>query len=389
MNSQTPGESDRLPVVSPAPDLVDGDRSCGDRAAAINKSIGKLCWDDLRIILAIGEQGTLAAAARMLGLDSSTVARRLAKAEETLGAILFHRRRSGYSATAQGEELIALAERVEVDVVAVGRRISANGRGDAGELRITTTDFIFTLLAPIAASFRALRPAVTVEMILGNAPLNLARGEADIALRATDNPPENLFGRQVATIAWAPYAMSAHTGSPPASDGPPFDREWVSYAGQLSSLKARRYIDERVRNDRIGFRADSVTGVAAAVAAGLGMGYLPCILGDLHPGLRRVGAIECDLDDPLWLLTHPDIRKSGPVRDFMKHCIDAVRRNRGLIEGLHGPDAVQADAPLPEYSGEPGPDGRPGALRHGGGGAAVWRTSRAGSHGEVSRSAGR
>jgi DNA-binding transcriptional LysR family regulator len=367
MNSLTPGDPGGPPSTSPVRDLAGGSRSQGTRTGSLNKLAGKLCWDDLRIILAIGEQGTLAAAAERLGVDSSTIARRLAKAEEALGAVLFHRRRTGYSATAQGEELIAVAGRIELDVVTVARRISGNGRGHAGELRITTTDFIFTLLAQVTASFRAIRPAIMVELILGSAPLNLARGEADIALRATDDPPENLFGRQVATIAWAPYAASFDAALPPAGEGSPFDREWISYSGQLSALKARRFIDERVGNERIGFRSDSVTGAAAAAAAGLGTAYLPCMLGDLHPGLRRVGAIEHELDDPLWLLTHPDIRKSEPVRDFMKHCIDAVGRSRGLIEGMCGSGAVEPVAARTQAS-----------FAHRKGAAAAWPTSMAG-----------
>ena len=364
MNSLTLGDARGSPVSGPVQDLADGSRPHGERTGSLNKFAGKLCWDDLRIILAIGEQGTLSAAAERLGVDSSTIARRLAKAEEALGAILFHRRRSGYSATVQGEELMALAGRIELDVVTVARRISSNGRGHAGELRITTTDFIFTLLAGVTASFRALRPAIMVEVILGNAALNLARGEADIALRATDDPPDNLFGRQVATIAWAPYAASAEPASPSFGEGPPFDREWVSYAGQLSALKARRFIDERVGNGRIGFRSDSVTGAAAAVAAGLGIAYLPCMLGDPHPGLRRVGAVEHELDDALWLLTHPDIRKTEPVRDFMKHCIDAVTRNRRLIEGTRGSGAVDSDGPEAGASAAPPPDDRSGTFAH-------------------------
>lgn len=372
MNSLTLRGAGGPSIASPGQDLVDGSQPHGERTGSLNKFAGKLCWDDLRIILAIGEQGTLAAAAERLGVDSSTIARRLAKAEEALGAILFHRRRTGYSATVQGEELIALAGRIEVDVVTVARRISSDGRGHAGELRITTTDFIFTLLAQVTASFRALRPAIMVEVILGNTPLNLARGEADIALRATGDPPENLFGRQVATIAWAPYAASSDAALPSAGDVPAFDREWVSYAGQLSTLKARSFIDERVGNELIGFRSDSVTGAAAAVAAGAGMAYLPCMLGDLHPGLRRAGAIERELDEPLWLLTHPDIRKSEPVRDFMKHCIDAVGRNRGLIEGLCGSVAIDAGAAQAEACGDHRSGNRPGTFTHRNGAPAAW-----------------
>lgn len=297
----------------------------------------KLCWDDLRIVRAVGKSGALAPAAETLGVNSSTIARRLAKVEEILGVTLFDRRRTGYVTTAQGDELIALAERVELDVVSVARRVSGHVQGHVGDLRITTSDSILLFfLTPIIASFRASNPAVRVEVIVGNSSLNLARGESDIAVRATESPPENLFGRKVATIAWAPYAGLSDSASCWPGAGALFDRQWVSYSGKLSGLKAVGFIEGRVCQDNIAYRTDSVAGAAAAIAAGLGVGYLPCMLGDLSPDLVRVGPVEPDLKDELWLLTHPDIRKSGRIYAFMTHCIEAVGRNRDLVEGLHG-----------------------------------------------------
>ena len=320
-------------------------------AGPSSTAAARLSWDDLRIILAIGEKGALAAAADMLRVDSSTIARRLAKAEEALGATLFERRRTGHVATAHGEELVALAKRVELDLVRTARSISGSAQGDAGEVRVTTSDSILCFLAPVVASFRAANPAVTVDVMVGNSFPNLARGEADIALRAADRPPEQLFGRQAATIAWAPYSALRDPGPPGSGCGELFERQWVSYSGALSVLKARRFVDERVPGGSIGYRTDTVAGAAAAVAAGAGVAYLPCMLGDPDPRLRRVGAIERELDDQLWLLTHPDIRKSGRIRSFMKHCGEAIRRSRDLIEGLCGNDPVETAASRPAARG--------------------------------------
>jgi DNA-binding transcriptional LysR family regulator len=284
----------------------------------------------------------------MLGVDGSTVARRLAKAEEALGATLFHRRRAGYTATAEGEELIALARRVELDIVSVARLVSGSTEGLAGELRVTTSDSMLLFLSPAIASFRALNPAITLDLVVSNTSLNLARGEADVAVRATDTPGENLFGRKAATMAWAPYGPLPGICPLPAGGRARFDRPWVSYSGQLTALKARGFLEERVGQERIAFRTDSLAAAAEAVAAGLGQAYLPCMLGGLHPRLRRIGPAERALDDELWVLTHPDIRRSDRIRRFMMHCISAIRRNRGLIEGLPGDDAATTGA-----AGEP------------------------------------
>ncbi|MBB3267484.1 DNA-binding transcriptional LysR family regulator [Azospirillum sp. OGB3] len=296
--------------------------------------ISRLSWDDLRIVRAIAQNGALAPAAQMLGLNGSTIARRLAKVEQVLGTALFDRRRTGYVTTVQGEEIVALAERIELDVVSVARRVSGHTQGHAGDLHITTSDSILLyFLTPMIASFKALNPAVNMEVTVGNGALNLARGESDIAIRATKTPPENLFGRKVATIAWAPYAACS-ASAPPLSDARPMaDRQWVSYGGMLSGLTAAEFVDGRVPRDNIGYRTDSVAGAAAAIAAGLGVGYLPCMLGDLSPDIERVGPVEPALTDDLWLLTHPDIRRSGRVYAFMSHCIEAIGQHRELVEG--------------------------------------------------------
>ncbi|WP_369059029.1 LysR family transcriptional regulator [Caulobacter sp. 73W] len=304
-----------------------------------------LSWDDLRIVRAVASAGAVAAAAQILGVNVSTVARRLSSIEEALGVALFDRRRAGYLPTAQGDEIVALAERVELDVVSVTRRVSGHAQGHAGDLRITTSNSILLyFLTPMIASFKAHNPAVRVEVSVGNGALNLARGEADIAVRATDAPPENLFGRKVAKIAWAAYAARSSTGQFALEGGAAWDKSWVSYGGRLSGLKACTLLEARAPAEAIGYRTDSVAGAAAAIAAGLGAGYLPCMLGDLSPDLQRIGPLEPELDDDLWLLTHPDIRRSGRVFAFMSHCVEAIGQQRDLVEGRRG-EPFAASAP--------------------------------------------
>lgn len=311
----------------------------------MNTAMETLSWDDLRIVKAVANAGAVAAAAQTLGVNVSTVARRLSSIEEALGVALFDRRRAGYLPTAQGDEIVALAERVELDVVSVTRRVSGHAQGHAGDLRITTSDSILLyFLTPMIASFKARNPAVRVEVSVGNGALNLARGEADIAVRATDAPPENLFGRKVAKIAWSAYAARSSTGQVASDGGAAWDGPWVSYGGRLAGLKACTLLEARAPAEAIGYRTDSVAGAAAAIASGLGAGYLPCMLGDLSPDLQRIGPLEPELDDDLWLLTHPDIRRSGRVFAFMSHCVEAIGQQRDLVEGRRG-EAFAASAP--------------------------------------------
>ena len=297
--------------------------------------LNKLSWDDLRIIKAIGESGGLAGAAEALGLNHSTLSRRLAAVEESLGVVLFDRRRSGYIPTSAGAELVALGARVENDVLSSARRVSGRAQGHAGDLRVTTSDaLLLDFLTPIIADFLTNNPEIRIEVIVGNKPLNLARGDSDIAFRATTAPPKNLFGRKAATVAWAVYGRRIDTivGAPPAPDTL-YQRPWAAYGRGLSGLQAFKFVEDRVPPDRIRYRSDSVAGVASAIAAGIGVGILPCMHGDLVPSLVRVGPVEPDVVDELWILTHPDIRKSGRVYAFMAHCAKAIAKERDFIEG--------------------------------------------------------
>lgn len=296
--------------------------------------LAALSWNDLRIVSAIGENGTLAAAASALGINLSTVSRRLAAVEAALGVTLFDRRRSGYTPTDVGAQVIALGARIDADILKVTRRISRNTEGHAGGLRITTNEaLLYDFLTPIIVDFQRQNPRIRIEVSVGNINLNLARAEADIAFRATSKPPENLFGRKMADIAWAIYGLrSDYLGiSPVLKDL--YREKWISYHGSLAGLHAFREVEEKVPQENIVYRVDSVLAATAAICAGTGIGYLPCMHGDLVRSLVRIGTVEPSVHDELWILTHPDIRRSGRVYAFMSHCAKAIVKQRGFIEG--------------------------------------------------------
>ncbi len=318
-------------MKSSAKGISSGQCTQGNAKWRLSEAVTQLSWDDLRIIKTLSESGNRAVTAKKLGINVSTVSRRVAQLEKTLGIALFDRRRSGYILTMEGAELRALAERVELDIVSVARRISPAEQGLLGKLRITTSDgLLLYFLTPIIADFKSVNEGITIEVLVGNQTLSLARDESDIAVRATKKPSENLVGRKLATIAWAPYGnVRSASASALFAEG----QSWVSYSGLLSGLKAVSYVDNRVDAHCISYRTDSVAAASAAIAAGLGLGFLPCMLGDITPGLRRVGPVVPELNDELWLLTHQDIRKSWRVKAFMTFCASAVANQKLLIEG--------------------------------------------------------
>ncbi len=289
-----------------------------------------LAWDDFRLIKAIAETRTLPAAAARLGIAHSTVFRRLRQIEEMLGVPLFERHRTGYVLTTAGEEVAGLADRVDQDITEVLRRIAGRAPAPSGEVRLTTSDSLLVhLLMPMLARFRRAHPGIRLDVLIGNPSLNLSRRDADVAIRATDAPPDTLVGRRVARIAWALYGP-ADALAPP---DPPRGANWVSLGESLAGMQVTRFVHEHVAAERIAFRLNSVLGLAEAMEAGMGIGHLPCFIGDARPSLRRLAAPEPAFATDLWLLAHPDLRQAPRIRALLDFLAAEIAAVRALIEG--------------------------------------------------------
>jgi len=297
-----------------------------------------LDWDDFRLVKIIAEANGLAGAADRLGVNHSTVFRRLGQMEESLGVKLFERHRTGYVLTTAGEEMTALAEQMEENVTAFTRKLAGQAVAPAGELRVTTNDTLLVhLLTHIFARFLEACPEMRLDVVLANQALNLSKRDADVAIRATDNPPETLVGRRVATIAWAVYGRAQDfSGSPKPEDldSPAlYNRPWVALGDNLASLKAARFVRDRVAPDNIVYKVNTVLGLTEAIDAGVGVGPLPCFIADAKPNLVRLSEINPEFSAGLWLLTHPDLRQSARVRAFMDFMATEIGKQRRWIEG--------------------------------------------------------
>lgn len=300
--------------------------------------MSELDWDDFRLVKAIADAGGLTGAASALSCNHSTVFRRLGQIEEQLGLPLFERRKTGYMATPAGEEMAHLASRMDEDVTSFARRIAGRDIAPSGEVRITTTDTLFLhFLIPIFAAFQKAHPQIRLDIVIGNQALNLSRRDADIAIRASDSPPDTLVGRRIASLCWAIYgrAGDADALSPSDTVEPAhlFERSWVTLGDTLGHIKAAKYVRDRVAPERICLKTSAVLGLAEAIEAGFGIGPLPCFIGDMRPGLVRVIPPNPDFSTGLWLLTHPDLRHAPRVRAFMDFCGSEIAKRRGCMEG--------------------------------------------------------
>lgn len=295
-------------------------------------------WDDLKMIKAIADGRGLAPAAQRLGLNHSTVFRRLGQIETALGATLFERHRTGYTLTTVGEEVAALAARMDDEVTGLALKLSGRSIAPAGELRVTTNDTLLAhLAAPVFATFRERFPDIRLDVVLANQALNLSKRDADIALRATDNPPETLVGRRLASIAWAIYARRDRVaeGAAFSADDPQWteQRDWVALGDNLAHLKVARFVRELVPAARIACRVNTVLGLAESIEAGIGIGPLPCFIADRKPALVRIAPPQKDFETGLWMLTHPDLRHAPRVRAFLDTVGAELSKHRPLLEG--------------------------------------------------------
>ncbi len=290
-------------------------------------------WEDFRLVKAIADARALTGAARDLGINHSTVFRRLGALEEALGTRLFERSRGGYAPTAAGEEMIGLAGRMDQDIVDFERKIAGRDVKPAGELRVATNDTLLVhLLTPVFATFRAAFPDIRLDVAVGNPALNLARRDADVAIRATIEPDETLVGRRIARFGWARYAARTWIDAGRPLDGD--DAPWVGFGDSLAHLTAGKWLNANIGARRLVYRVDTVLGMAEAVAAGIGLGLLPCFIGDRVPGLARISLQKTsDVGENLWLLTHADMRNSARVRAFMDHAGAELTKLKKLIEG--------------------------------------------------------
>ena len=295
-----------------------------------------LSWDEFRLVKAIADSRSLGGAAALLGLNHSTVFRRLAALEEAVGAPLFERSRTGYDLTAAGDEMVALANQMADSNVEFERRVVGRDVKPTGRLRVTTVEAIGQQFMPsILTQFQAHNPGVVIDLILAERELNLSRRDADVAIRVTNDPPETLVGRRICTVRWAVYCRRdrADRIRSAASDEVP---SFIGFADDFGPPFARQWFEANVPPERLAARANSMHLILETIAHGFGAAPLPCFLGEQRVALARLGPTLREWDLGLWILTHSDLRRSARVRAFMDFAGAEMSKHRRIIEGPEG-----------------------------------------------------
>jgi molybdate transport repressor ModE-like protein len=294
---------------------------------------GSLDLPDLALLVAVADAGSLSGAAKRLRLNHASAWRRLGAVEGRLGVRLFDRSRGGYAPTPAGEEAVGAARRLLEELEALERRLSGQDIRPSGVVRLTTTETLLPLVAPVIAGLRGSHPGVVIELSTANAFLTLTRREADVALRPAAEAPEGLVARRLGDVGTAIYATSAYLA---AHDADPLALDWIAPDDSLSHLGSSRWIARNVPLERIVHRAGSLTALAAMAVAGVGLAPLPCLLADPDPRLRRVVDPVPEMAAKLWLLTHPDVQRTARVRALLDALAGSLTAQRGRLAGELG-----------------------------------------------------
>lgn len=294
-------------------------------------------WDDLKIFMAVAHKGSTISAAKSLGVNQSTVQRRLAQLESQLGQKLVERHASGYKLTDLGIELLPFAERVANSAQEFGQRLTELARRQAGIVRLTCPEPIAFRLkeSGFLDRFHAANPDIIVEFVLSDKYVDLVKGDADVALRSGDTQDDILVGRKIADSLWALYAS----------------RQYVEHHGTISSLAELKLhpliaFEETMGNHRImtwlkevapeacyAARNTSVLGLIYASKASVGIAPLPMPLGDAEPDLVRVFGPVPELTRAWRILVHPDQRNSPRISAFFDFIIKEIENLRPILTG--------------------------------------------------------
>ena len=288
-------------------------------------------WNDLRYFLAVARTGSTIAAAKDLGVNQSTVQRRLAVLEEATGRKLVERLPSGYRLTSFGEELRPHAEAVETAIACFERKIASADTTPTGTMRLTCSEgMAYRFIPRMLDVFHARYPGLHVDLIIADRYFDLAKGEADIALRAGDSKDSALISRKLSDTPWALYASRSYVGRHGRIEQlEDIDRHAVIlFDGYLETLPASKVLRTSAPNAVVTARSNSVIGMLLTVKSGVGIGPLPVQIGDMEEDLVRVLDPLPETMSSIYLLVHPDLRNTPRVRalfDFIVAEMDSFR----------------------------------------------------------------
>jgi DNA-binding transcriptional LysR family regulator len=278
----------------------------------------QLNWDNLRYVLMVANKGSISAAARELGVNRSTVLRRIERFQQDLNCRIFDRNSDGYALTPEAEKMIDAAREVESTLFDMQRQIEGQELRLEGKLCITTTDtFMVGMLAGPLARFRKRHPHILIDVLVTNRILDLTRRDADIAIRPASSPEAGFASRKLCDVQFSVYCKNDFVVQDEWNKS-----NWVGVTHSLHESPVGEWLDSNVEPEQIVIRCDSLVAVRSCAEEGMGLALLPTMLGNASPKLRQLEGIDIDFSIGLWLLIHPDLVRSARVSAIIEHMND-------------------------------------------------------------------
>lgn len=284
-------------------------------------------WDNARVFLAVARYGSLRAAGRALGLSQPTVGRRLGAFEAAFGGpALFDRLPEGLRLNAAGAALVGAAEELEEAALALERRHAAASPALSGTVRVSVGEWAAAFLSRNlgGAAATPVPPGITVELVESQQTANLARREADLAVR--HHPPEggDLYISKLGTFAAAVYRRRGIAGG-----------AWITYTEEQAHYPTARWVQRQLADTdgRVALRASRMTMQLEAIRVGAGRGLLPCFVGDDDPLLERLNTPIPEIAAEYWVIVHRDLRRAACVRAVIEWVRQLFTDHRDLLAG--------------------------------------------------------
>jgi DNA-binding transcriptional LysR family regulator len=289
-----------------------------------------LDWDDLRYFLRAAQAKTLAGAARATGVEHTTIGRRLSSLERSVGAALVLRGPEGLKLTPLGEKLVPLVEEIERSVTRA-RELASSERG---RVRLAVPSGFTRYLTPGLARLSQEHPGLTVELVSGARPVDLEKGEADLAVRSAPVTSKDLVVKKLCESGWSLYASKAYIArrSKPVDPDDLSGHDVIGYDPSLASVPASKWIEDPARRATIVLRSREMTDMIAAGANGLGIVVVPCAIADDDPALERLTP-RVIASRTLSLVYRREARLSKEVRAVIAFVTAAVSENAARISG--------------------------------------------------------
>jgi DNA-binding transcriptional LysR family regulator len=285
-------------------------------------------WDDLRLFLAVARNGSISGAANQLGVQHSTISRRMRQFELKLGARLIERKKGGYELTQSGKYVKEAAINIEREILGVDGALIGIDAQLIGQLRVTAiNNMASTILMPMFASFSNQHPLVKLHIFVSNLDASLAQRDADVAIRLTNSPPETLIGQRVVNVASTIYGSRPYIETLRQDNREP---EWI---GVDCCIFHKTWTQQACGESSQNFITDDTLLTLAAIKEGLGVAILPCFMGDPDPELERYCEPDPAYNLGLWILLHPDLKRTTRVLAFRDHMAGAIKNKKDLFEG--------------------------------------------------------